>query len=95
MEQFNAKVLTELLGQTVDITDSVGSGVTLTVSEVVESSMNGDEWEAFSVYLTGEESFHISQGTYKVAHSAFGERDLFISPKSPVEYEIIINRKRG
>ncbi|WP_020408655.1 DUF6916 family protein [Hahella ganghwensis] len=94
MENFNKSLLSEIVDQKVKLQIPEGSDVELTVSKVGACALDGDEWESFYVYLKGDESFHLPQGTYPITHEAFGTQDLFLSPKSPTEYEIIVNRKR-
>ncbi len=94
MEKFTPEVLNELIGQKVKITDPQGNEAELTIQEVVSKQASGQEGEAFSVYLRGDESFHAPQGIYQLSHQAFAQLDLFLSPKSTTEYEIVVNRKR-
>lgn len=94
MESYNAENLTRILGKEIMVRDDQGNEVPLTVAEVNISSLNGDEWEAFSVIYKGDAGFHIPQGTFTFCHSVFGEIDLFVSPKSETEYETVISRKR-
>lgn len=67
----------------------------LTLRELERTALDGAEWEAFALYLEGDPKRLLPQGTYRLAHPAFGEHDLFLSPKSPVQYEISISRRRG
>jgi hypothetical protein len=67
----------------------------LKLTEVVRSPLDGAVWEAFALYFDGDPARPLSQGTYRLAHPAIGEQDLFLSPKSPVQYEISISRRRG
>lgn len=94
MESYNAENLTRILGKEIMVRDDQGNEVPLIVAEVNISSLNGDEWEAFSVIYKGGASFHIPQGTFTFCHSVFGEVALFVSPKSETEYETVISRKR-
>lgn len=67
----------------------------LKLTEVVRSPLDGAKWEAFALYLEGDPARPLLQGTYRLALPAIGEQDLFLSPKSPVQYEISISRRRG
>lgn len=67
----------------------------LTLTEVARSPLDGAEWEAFALYLESDPARPLPQGTYRLAHPVIGEQDLFLSPKSPVQYEISISRRRG
>lgn len=66
----------------------------LTLVEVVRSPLDGAEWEAFALYLEGDPTRRLAQGVYRFAHPVVGELDLFLSPKSAVEYEISVSRRR-
>jgi hypothetical protein len=94
MASFNVENLTRILDQEIMVRDDQGNEVPLTVAEVNTSSLNGEEWEAFSVIYKGDAGFHIPQGTFTFCHSAFGEIALFVSPKSETEYETVVSRKR-
>lgn len=94
MECYNADNLTQIIDQPVAVRDRHGNEVQLTVVDVNLSSLNGDEWEAFSVIYQGDEGVVIPQGTFTFSHTVFGELDLFVSPNSDTEYETVISRKR-
>ena len=94
MEQFNFQNLTGLKDQKVTVKVSDDIQCELTIKEIVKNSLDGDEWESFSVFLTGDDSFHLDQGTYTLSNDQFGEQALFLSPKSALEYEIVVNRQR-
>lgn len=95
MENYNYEVLSTIQGETVTIKDSSGNTADLTISEINQSRMNGPDWEAFSVIYTGKEDLRIPEGTYLFHHPSFGELELFLSPKSPTQYETMVTRKRA
>ena len=94
MENYNYNNLMEIVGDNVAVSDDEGNQQQLKIDSVSTSSMHGEDWEAFSVLFRGDESFHIPQGTYQFDHPAFGQVSLFVSPKSEIEYETVINRRR-
>lgn len=94
MENFTKNLLSEIVDQQVKLQIPQGPEVELTVTKVGACALDGDEWESFYVYMQGDTSYHLPQGTYQITHKAFGTQDLFLSPKSPTEYEIIVNRQR-
>ena len=94
MENYNYDKLKELIGETVQVNDKQGNSVSLELAEVNKGALDGDEWEAFSVIYKGKEDFHIPQGCYTFLHPCFGEKFLFVSPNSPVEYETVVTRER-
>ncbi len=94
MSRFNQDQLSQLVGQPVSLKTAEGEEVSLTVKGAGECPLNGEEWESFYVDLQSDGSFVLAQGTYTISHDTFGSLDLFISPKSETNYEIIVNRKR-
>ena len=96
MDSLDKNLFTEIINQAVSVDLPDGSGTAeLIITEVESCSLNGDEWESFCVCLQGEDNCHLPQGTYQVSHAIFGTQDIFLSPKSPTDYEIIINRKKA
>ena len=83
-----------LVNESLTLTDPEGTQVELKVVEVESTILNGDEWDSFNVTLEGTEAFHVPQGTYTFSHEKFGEIDMFMSPNSQTEYEIVVSRKR-
>lgn len=93
-DNFNYDTLQRQLGTAVTLIDA--DQVTfLSMVELSRSPLDGAQWEAFALYLEGDPNRQLPQGVYRLAHPAFGERDLFLSPKSPVQYEISISRRRA
>lgn len=95
MDLYNFDSLQAIKGEHVKVTDTEGNEVTLEISEVNRSPLKNADWDAFSVIYQGDESFRIPQGTYSFYHALFGTRQLFLSPKSAVEYETVITRKNS
>ena len=96
MDSFKLDAVKGMVGDTVKITnEETGIEITTTIDQVVEAPMNGDEWEAFSAIMHAKpESPGLSQGTYKISCDKLGEGNMFISPNSPTEYEIVVTRKK-
>lgn len=94
MEKYNYENLCQYMGEKVYLKDDQGKEVELTIAEVNKGQLDGDEWEAFSVIFQGEKSFFVPQGTYLFCNESFGEKSLFLSPKSETEYETVVTRKR-
>lgn len=64
------------------------------VSQVIESKACGPEWENFSIIIDlGETPPEINQGIYALSSEDYSNEQLFISPNSHTECEIIISRK--
>lgn len=93
-DNFNYDTLQRQLGTAVTLIDA-DQVIFLSMVELSRSPLDGAEWEAFALYLEGDPNRQLPQGVYRLAHPAFGERDLFLSPKSPVQYEISISRRRA
>lgn len=94
MTAFNFDTLLANLGDRIQLLNTSPS-ISLTMTDVTCSPIDGDEWEAFVLTLEGDAERPLSQGTYRVAHPALGELDLFMSPKSPTIYEVAVSRRRG
>lgn len=94
MEKYNYKNLSQLIGEKVTVRDEQQNQLELTIAEVCVGSLDGDEWEAFSVIFNGEKGSSIPQGTYTFLHERFDETLLFLSPNSEIEYETVVTRKR-
>jgi hypothetical protein len=92
-DNFNYETLQRQLGTVVQLIDA-DQVIFLSMTELSRSPLDGAEWEAFALYLEGDPERQLAQGIYRLAHPAFGEQDLFLSPKSPVQYEISISRRR-
>ncbi|MCO7227299.1 hypothetical protein [Pleionea sp. CnH1-48] len=93
MDKFNYKNLCSIKGNVVSLMDEHNNTVELTVAEVNAAKEHDKDKECFSVLLTGQPSYLLSQGTYNVKHDVIGDVPVFISPNSETEYEIIINRQ--
>lgn len=93
MSKLNLAVVSKLIGQQVDISDSQQNKATLKVASVKSAPLHGDEWEAFSIAFQGDVSFRIPQGMYTVSHDMMGEQELFLTAHGPIEYEAVISRK--
>jgi len=94
VEKYNYNNLSQILGEKVCLKDGQENKVELTITEVNKGQLDGDDWEAFSVIFRGEKNIPIPQGTYVFFNEKFGEKSLFISPKSETEYETVVTRKR-
>ncbi|MFK5948584.1 MAG: hypothetical protein QM500_07425 [Methylococcales bacterium] len=94
MELYNCENLTKNIGAKVSVRDEHGGCVELTVSEVNTCSIDGDEWEAFTVIYQAEEGIQIEQGVYTFNHDCFGAQQFFLAPNSSTEYETVISRKK-
>ncbi|AJQ93336.1 DUF6916 family protein [Gynuella sunshinyii] len=96
MQDFNYQNLSPLVGQTVEVSDPENNQklTQLTIKGVSLKAPNGEEYEAFSVLLKGDEDFHLPQNNYSFAVPGLGEQTLFMSPNSLDEYEIVICRSR-
>jgi hypothetical protein len=93
MQLYTFERLNQLLGQQLQLQDDAGTRVNLTLDRVVKGKLDPNHWESFAAYLTGDPSFHIPQGNYQLEHPELGVASLFLSPKSEVEYELIMNRR--
>ncbi len=92
---FDLATLQARLGETVVLRDGAGHDLTLTLAEAEPSRLDGPEWEAFRVLLTSQAPLPLPQGSYRLVHPAFAEQELFVSPKSHTEFEIVVVRRRG
>jgi len=82
------------VGHSVTLIDGQARKVSLTITKVDRSKMTSSKWDSFSVFFSGQENFHVPQGTYRLSDSELGEEDFFLSPKSVNEYELVINRQK-
>ena len=94
MELYNYDILSQLIGENVVLKDDQDHQVSLKIAEVNKGTLDGSEWEAFSVIYNGSPELSIPQGTYTLHHEKFGDESLFVSPNSDVEYETVVTRKR-
>jgi hypothetical protein len=94
MNDFTFESASKLIGRQVTLSDSADNTVPLTVSQVARTAIDGDDWEGFEVQLTGDESFSIRQGTYRLSHDSFTPGDVFITAHGPIDYQIVISRQR-
>ncbi|MFG7351247.1 DUF6916 family protein [Shewanella oncorhynchi] len=93
MQAYTFKQLTALLGDHITLTDSQGSRLQLVIHNVEQGVQSAPQWEAFALYLLGQENIRVPQGNYMFEHPALGAETLFMSPKSQMEYEIVFNRR--
>ncbi|WP_141229454.1 DUF6916 family protein [Cellvibrio mixtus] len=94
MQSYNYDSLQALAGQPITVMDDAGQQLTLKIDRVEKSRYDSVVWEVFSAYFMGDSQFRIPQGSYRLSHPDLGTETFFISPKSAVEYELVINRKR-
>lgn len=94
MEQYNYNNLCQFIGKKVQLKDAQENEIELTITEVNKGQLDGDEWEVFSVIYQGDKNVQLPQGTYTFSHDSFGEKILFLSPNSPMEYETVVSRKK-
>lgn len=94
MERYNYKNISQFIGEKVQLRDEQGNVAELSIADVCKGAMDGDEWEAFSVIYQGNKDFFVPQGTYFFTSEHFGEKQLFLSPKSDIEYETVVTRRR-
>ncbi len=92
---FHHDSLAARLGQRITLSDDQGNSVSLSLDRLACSSMHGPEWESFALIMVSDEPIAMTQGVYRIAHPELGEHDLFVSPKSYSEFEIVINRRRS
>lgn len=97
MDRFIYDVLIDLVGHKVQVKDANNDTLLteLTISNVERSAVNGEEFDAFSVDLSGDEKEHLVQGNYSFNHQSFGEAKLFMSPYAVDRYQICISRKKA
>ncbi|MBE3652709.1 DUF6916 family protein [Vibrio navarrensis] len=93
MEKYNFETLSTLLGQTlrtrVDDTE-----VELEILDVARTATHGDKWDAFALYLKHQnDDVMFNQGIYEFSHPELGTAQLFVSPNSHEELEIIFSRR--
>lgn len=96
MEQLTKAIVEPLKGQTLEVCDlESGNKVTdLTIDDVVSGKGDSDEFESFSVEVSGLEYDHCPDNTYLCKHSAFGEVPLFITAYAEGKYQIIVSTKK-
>jgi len=94
MTKFTYETLSQIEGEHVILTDAMGRQCQLKIDRVRRGTLNDDEWTSFSVYYTAEIGVRIPQGNYQLEHSSFDTETKFLIPKSPIEYETIITRRR-
>jgi hypothetical protein len=94
MERLSCEFFESLKGQSVQVYDRDGTSTELRVDTVSPGPLHGEQWEAFSVSLTGPGDVHLPQGNYRIQHPAIGEMVLLVIPNSPVHYQIVVTRKR-
>lgn len=94
MEAFTFTNLEPLIGEFISAFDpEKGEQLDqLKITEVKRAIQHGDQYDAFVVELKGSEDIHLPQDNYLFKHPSFGERQLFLSPFSVNEYEIIVSR---
>lgn len=94
MQDFNYEILSQCVGEDVELKDNFGETVLLTITKVCKGMLHGKEWEAFSVVFSGDKMLAVSQGTYLIRNDKFGEISLFISPNSDTEYETVVTFRK-
>ncbi|MEW6982234.1 hypothetical protein AAD001_06235 [Colwelliaceae bacterium 6471] len=95
MGEYNYKNLTQYIGETVTLLDQAGNSAELTIAEVNKGTLDGDEWESFSVIYHAEKDLIIPQGIYTFEHRSFAQQQLFLTPNSEIEYETVVSRERA
>lgn len=94
MTELSYDTATALLGSQVAITDPASNLKLLAeVTEVNPQALHGDVWESFSIILAHDGEMSLGQSTYEIEHQSFGSQQLFVTPNSEQEAEIIITRK--
>ncbi|MEK9711168.1 MAG: hypothetical protein VW258_01240 [Thalassolituus sp.] len=94
MMDFTFETASKLIGCQVTLSDSAENTVPLLVAEVARTAIDGDEWEGFEVVFTGDESFRVPQGTYRLSHESFTSGEVFLTAHGPTEYQTVISRRR-
>lgn len=93
MDKFNFDTLTSLINQQIQLKDGSDQVVDLTVDKVSLPKTPTQDYEAFSVDLSGSSAIHCPTGNYLFSHEDFGEVQLFMSPYGKDKYQIVIARK--
>ena len=90
MERWRLDTFKSLLGHTVGAKELSGENeCEFQVSEVIESTSLGEDWESFSVMFTSDRE--IGQGNVEINHAEHGSITVFLNPKSETEHEAVFN----
>ncbi|MFC3031615.1 DUF6916 family protein [Pseudoalteromonas fenneropenaei] len=93
MEKYTFETLSTLLGQTLQ-TKVDGIDIEVEISDVARTATHGEKWDAFALYLKHQnDDVVFNQGTYEFSHPDLGTTQLFVSPNSHEELEIIFSRR--
>ncbi|GAA0352282.1 hypothetical protein GCM10009092_15840 [Bowmanella denitrificans] len=97
MEKFTYDLLEQAIGKDVQVfePDSEKQIAELKITKVTRPDKEDEEFESFSVLLSGKEEEHCGQGNYKLKSDAFGEVTLFMCPHAVDKYQIVISRKKS
>ncbi len=91
MKDYKYDQFTKLVGDQVEVVDSEGNTGVLSITDVKKAQPDDDRWSAFSIHFKNSESdFTLTPGTYLFRHETAGERSLYLSPLSTVDYESAI-----
>lgn len=95
MTELTLSIAKKLEGKTVTLSgDTLDESVQAKVAEVIQNTSNGDEWECFSVILDlGEAPPEFNQGVYAFDSDEYKNENVFVSPNSFTECEIVVSRK--
>ncbi|QSX30226.1 hypothetical protein JYB88_00665 [Shewanella cyperi] len=95
MTQFVFDVLNEMIDEPIGVFEP-GSDeqiAELKIKKVERSLAHGNEFDAFTVELSGDAREHCPPATYLFKHPKFGEESLYMSPYAIDQYQICISRK--
>lgn len=97
METFTYDLLQQAIGKDVQVfePDSDNKIAELKITKVIRPDKEDEEFESFSVLLSGKEEEHCSQGNYTLKSDVFGEATLFMCPHAVDKYQIVISRKKS
>lgn len=95
MTALTLSIAKKLEGKTITLSgDGLEDSVQAKVSEITQNTSNGDEWECFSVILDlGETPPELDQGVYAFDSDEYKNENIFVSPNSFTECEIVVSRK--
>ena len=94
MQHYNKPNLEKTICQQVTLKDAHSDSIPLTLQSICTNKADNHEWESFTAYYSNNNNVRIPAGCYTFLHAAFGESTLFITPKSPTEYETVVTRKK-
>lgn len=95
MTELTLETAKKLAGQTISLSgNNLEDPVTAKVSEIIENTANGTDWECFTLILdVGETPTEVTQGIYNFESSEYKNEHIFLSPNSFTECEIVVSRK--